>query len=61
MPPRPGAPQNRGAVAQLVEHLLCKQGVVGSSPIRSTLYDPLHSEGKGAGQGEISSWSTPRP
>ena len=25
-----------GAVAQLVEHLLCKQGVVGSSPIRST-------------------------
>ena len=25
-----------GAVAQLVEHLLCKQEVVGSSPIRST-------------------------
>ena len=26
----------RGAVAQLGEHLLCKQGVVGSSPISST-------------------------
>jgi hypothetical protein len=25
-----------GAVAQLGEHLLCKQGVVGSSPISST-------------------------
>src|SRR4051812_33554328 len=27
----------RGDVAQLVEHLLCKQGVVGSSPIVSTI------------------------
>ena len=26
----------RGDVAQLEEHLLCKQGVVGSSPIIST-------------------------
>jgi hypothetical protein len=26
----------RGAVAQLGEHLLCKQGVVGSIPISST-------------------------
>ena len=25
-----------GAVAQLGEHLLCKQGVVGSNPISST-------------------------
>ena len=25
-----------GVVAQLVEHLLCKQGVVGSNPIGST-------------------------
>ncbi len=25
-----------GGVAQLVEHLLCKQGVVGSTPIAST-------------------------
>jgi hypothetical protein len=27
----------RGDVAQLEEHLLCKQGVVGSSPIISTI------------------------
>ena len=27
-----------GGVAQLGEHLLCKQGVVGSSPITSTSY-----------------------
>ena len=26
----------KGGVAQLGEHLLCKQGVVGSSPITST-------------------------
>ena len=25
-----------GGIAQLVEHLLCKQGVIGSSPIIST-------------------------
>ena len=25
-----------GGIAQLVEHLLCKQGVTGSSPITST-------------------------
>lgn len=25
-----------GTLAQLVEHLPCKQGVIGSSPIRST-------------------------
>ncbi len=30
-----------GDVAQLVEHLLCKQGVVGSSPIVST---EMHSD-----------------
>jgi hypothetical protein len=27
-----------GAVAQLGEHLLCKQGVVGSNPISSTSF-----------------------
>ena len=27
---------NTGALAQLGEHLLCKQGVIGSIPIRST-------------------------
>jgi hypothetical protein len=39
-PPRIGARRSfatgHGAVAQLGEHLLCKQGVVGSSPISST-------------------------
>ncbi len=30
----------QGDVAQLVEHLLCKQGVVGSSPIVSTTHFP---------------------
>ena len=29
-------PRNAGGVAQLGEHLLCKQGVVGSIPITST-------------------------
>jgi hypothetical protein len=42
-----GAPRKRltcmlvvpfGAVAQLGEHLLCKQGVAGSIPVRSTCY-----------------------
>jgi hypothetical protein len=28
----------RGAVAQLGEHLLCKQGVGGSSPLISTMH-----------------------
>jgi hypothetical protein len=31
-------PSFRGGVAQLGEHLLCKQGVVGSNPIVSTMY-----------------------
>ena len=26
-----------GGIAQLVEHLLCKQGVTGSSPVTSTM------------------------
>ena len=30
-------PRRCGAIAQLGEHLLCKQGVVGSIPIGSTL------------------------
>jgi len=49
-----GVPQNRrpadprslffyhqGAVAQLGEHLLCKQGVTGSIPVRSTKPKPI--------------------
>jgi hypothetical protein len=27
-----------GGVAQLVEHLLCKQGVIGSNPFTSTIF-----------------------
>ena len=30
------APDGRGGVAQLGEHLLCKQGVIGSNPFIST-------------------------
>ena len=32
-----------GALAQLGEHLLCKQGVIGSIPIRSTNIGAYHS------------------
>ena len=31
----------RGRVAQLGEHLLCKQGVAGSSPVTSTKFQML--------------------
>jgi hypothetical protein len=37
----PGDARGQGDVAQLVEHLLCKQGVGGSSPLVST---PDHCE-----------------
>ena len=30
--------RNNGGIAQLVEHLPCKQGVIGSNPITSTIY-----------------------
>ena len=33
------AQRRRGGLAQLEEHLLCKQGVTGSSPITSTNED----------------------
>ena len=33
------AENEHGAVAQLGEHLLCKQGVTGSIPVSSTNYD----------------------
>ena len=36
----------RGDVAQLEEHLLCKQGVVGSSPIISTIRKPYNMDRK---------------
>ena len=34
-----------GVVAQLEEHLLCKQGVTGSSPVGSTMIDKASSAG----------------
>ena len=37
-----------GGIAQLVEHLLCKQGVIGSSPIISTNVRARAPEGAGA-------------
>ena len=46
----PDPPSRDGAVAQLGEHLLCKQGVVGSIPSSST------SRG-GGGRGERSKLS----
>ncbi len=35
----PGRPTILGDVAQLGEHLLCKQGVGGSSPLISTIFE----------------------
>ena len=35
--------EQNGALAQLGEHLLCKQGVIGSIPISSTIFCP-HAE-----------------
>ena len=34
---QPDPPGNTGGVAQLGEHLLCKQGVIGSIPFTSTI------------------------
>ena len=39
----------RGALAQLGEHLLCKQGVAGSIPARSTTLTKVPSATYGAG------------
>ena len=35
------AQRRRGGLAQLEEHLLCKQGVTGSSPVTSTRQDRI--------------------
>ncbi len=40
-----------GALAQLVEHLLCKQGVIGSNPIRSTNFASRSWKATGASAG----------
>ena len=45
---------NHGGIAQLGEHLPCKQGVVGSSPISSTIFGSLTIE-----ESEISACGTP--
>ena len=37
---RGGLSSSNGAMAQLVAHLLCKQGVTGSSPVSSTTKGP---------------------
>ena len=45
-------PQPFGGIAQLGEHLLCKQGVIGSIPFTSTKFKESIMSGKG---------SSPRP
>ena len=35
-----------GGIAQLVEHLLCKQGVIGSNPFTSTIRESMGVEGE---------------
>ena len=35
-----------GGIAQLVEHLLCKQGVIGSNPFTSTIRKRMGVEGE---------------
>ena len=35
-----------GGIAQLVEHLLCKQGVIGSNPFTSTIRESMEVEGE---------------
>ena len=44
----PDPPEFAGAVAQLGEHLLCKQGVVGSIPSSSTNRDEIQGRVGGA-------------
>ena len=39
----PDPPEFAGAVAQLGEHLLCKQGVAGSNPVISTRRDEIEA------------------
>ena len=39
------SPENRGGVAQLGEHLLCKQGVIGSIPFTSTSFRMRRARG----------------
>jgi hypothetical protein len=45
----------RGAMAQLVAHLLCKQGVRGSSPLGSTLVSGTFASRRNCERPEYSS------
>ena len=47
------AASDRGAVAQLGEHLLCKQGVVGSIPISSTSVPQGRGKGSAKRAGKV--------
>ena len=49
-----GAARQTGGVAQLGEHLLCKQGVIGSIPFTST-----NSAGKSEAKAPVVSWLLP--
>ena len=40
---------HRGGLAQLGEHLLCKQGVTGSIPVASTKLGPTKHDGASSG------------
>src|SRR5512144_1104553 len=51
-----GARPTRGAVAQLGEHLLCKQGVVGSIPISSTSHGSVEWGRRASERAEASRW-----
>ena len=44
-----------GAVAQLGERLPCKQEVVGSTPISSTIFPLVHGLGRRHGAGKVGS------
>ena len=53
-PPVEGvAESDTGGVAQLGEHLLCKQGVVGSSPITSTMFGECGDRVPGSNSGQM--------
>ena len=43
-------PMRNGGVAQLGEHLPCKQGVMGSNPIISTIFQDVGTEYPGLGK-----------
>ena len=48
-----GAKHGFGAVAQLGEHLLCKQGVIGSNPFSSTIVAEIGTVAKPWSRAEL--------